>query len=143
MPAVLRITVGASLFALQLLVPVRTAAEETESNIGCIDQVMIPTYTNIARKAGAGGEVELQIVVGANGKAKTIQSQATSDFLSAESEIFLKAATYKKSCTGKVVRIRFEFKLAGEPSLDPVTRYVFLPPNKFRIESAPQLPIAH
>lgn len=89
----LRITVRTSLLALQLLAPVLAASENTDSNISCIDQVMIPTYTSVARKAGAGGEVELQVVVGLNGKAKTIQSKATSDFLSAESEIFLKAAT--------------------------------------------------
>lgn len=117
----------------------------SESNISCMESMVVPSFTNIARRArGPRGSVDVEVLVGKDGVATKRTFNSTDNNLQIEVDITLRMAKFKRDCQGKTVRLRFEYVfLEGEPVYDPVLRVVFKPPNIFELASLPLKPTVH
>lgn len=113
-----------------------------DPHLACIEEMLLPGYGSIARKADAPDTVTAHIIIGPDAKPSKILTDSVQPFLSKEVEVFLKYNTqYRQDCHGEVITLRFTFVLSGSPSRAPTTRVRFRGPNEFVIESQPQAPI--
>jgi|SRR5580698_911243 hypothetical protein len=121
--------------------PVPLSAGPTD--LSCIDEMLLPSYGAIARKAAQPGTVISRVAVGSNGKLASVHSTAPDTFLIKEVETFLRYNTsFKSACRGQTITLKFTFLLDNvQPSPNPGLNVKFRGPNEFVIESQPQAPI--
>lgn len=111
------------------------------SDMACIRDLGIPTFTSVARRAHTGGTITAVVTIGPSGKSSAVSVSGTQADLGEEVKIFLEDdTTYQLTCSGKKVTLTFEFRLEGQPVSNPWTKVRFLPPNRFVIISNPMLP---
>ena len=113
------------------------------TGLSCVDELLMPSYGAIARKAGQPGTVISRVTVGRDGKLALIRSTAPDKFLIQEVETFLRYnATYKSSCRGQTITLKFTFVLDNVvPTANPRLNVKFRGPNEFVIETQPQAAI--
>jgi hypothetical protein len=129
---------------LAWLVLSRGLASAEENNLHCIEDMLLPGYGSIARKAKMTGTVSATVAIGEAGAITDLKVVGPDPYLSMEVEIFLKYNTqFAASCNGKSVLLLFTFVLSGKPVTDPTVRVRFKGPNQFVIESQPEAPIVN
>ena len=112
-----------------------------QDNMSCVEEIEIPRYSFIARRAIQTGTVQVDFRVSENGKAEDFRSTGPDENLISEAEGFLKAAgKFLPSCKGQRLRMTFTFRLEGEPRPYPFSFVKFRPPNHFIITSQPKTP---
>jgi hypothetical protein len=127
------------IYLLLLLTLIRVAAEA--SDLDCIKDIELPTYSFVARRSQTGGTVTAIVTVGQDGKASRVTTPDADANLAEEVRDSLSDGTsYLPSCAGKNLTIVFTFKLEGEPVDNPYTSIHFEPPNHFVIISRPKKP---
>ena len=117
-------------------------ANSNAGDLSCVQEMLLPGYGSIARKAKAPGSVEVVLTIGEHGKLQGLSTSTTDKFLAQEVEVFLKFNTiFSPECSGKSVVLVFTFALRGEPVENPTVRVSFKGPNEFVFVSQPELPI--
>lgn len=112
-----------------------------EPGLSCIKDMMVPSYSYLARRSPNGGTVQALISLGKDGIPKSIEvsgadadiRQEVRDFLSTE-------ATFMPACGGRTVELVFTFQLEGKPEATPPVFVRFRAPNHFVIISRPRSP---
>jgi hypothetical protein len=113
-----------------------------QDNMSCVEEIEIPRYSFVARRAAQTGTVEVDFLIGQNGTAEDFRSTGPDPNLILEAEAFLKRAGSKfvPSCRGQRVHMLFTFRLEGEARFDPFSFVRFRPPNHFIVTSQPRIP---
>ncbi len=115
------------------------ASPAKDAGLGCLNEMLLPTYSSVARRAGQGGVVHAQVQVGARGRASRVDTSGTEPDLREEVRIFLtEETTYRYDCSGKAIYLEFVFQLQGQIEQCPMVKVKFSPPNRFTISSAPR-----
>ena len=111
------------------------------TNIECIRDMGVPTFTSVARRAHEGGVVTVIVTPDSAGKAARVAVSGPQKDLGEEVQMFLEDdTTYQPGCAGKPISLVFEFRVEGQPEQCPLAKVRFKPPNQFVITSAPRLP---
>jgi hypothetical protein len=86
-----------------------------------------------------GADVDVEVTVGEDGRASAfVLNPRPLRPLDLELEYYLRSrTTYDAKCSGKKVRLRFSFRVDGEPQYIPFVRVRFRPPNHFLISTQP------
>lgn len=111
------------------------ASAQTEMNLTCIEELTIPKYPAIALAARVQGEVITAVSINSEGKGTvTVEGPA---MLKAAVKQQLDAARFDRYCSGRVVKLIFQFQLNGvaEDNGHPLQSTVFAAPNVYRIVS--------
>jgi len=125
-----------------LFVAVVPARSAEVGDLACIEEMVVPPYSFIARRAQQPGTVKATIRIGPNGSMAGLELNSPDKDLALEVETFVKLYTvFRADCNGKVVTLVFTFRLEGPPVLGPTVRVWFRGPNHFVIVSQPQAPI--
>ena len=91
-----------------------------QDGMGCIKEMMVPTYTNVARRSAKGGEVRAGVTIGWQGVVNEISTGKADENLAQEVRNFLSTSTtYGPRCQGKKVALVFAFSLEGEAEPNP------------------------
>jgi hypothetical protein len=118
------------------------SAQGGASDLHCVEEMLLPGYGSVARKARNLGTVTARVLVGQHGDPAKIETQGPDQMLQSEVEVFLKHNTkYLPACKGETVEILFTFELVGQPVRDPIVRVTFRGPNHFVLRSQPEAPI--
>src|ERR1700676_2972455 len=106
-------------------------AATSPTGLTCIDEMLLPSYGTIARKAAQPGTVLSRVRIGANGKPDSVRSSSPDPFLTKEVEIFLRYNTsFKSTCSGQTITLKFTFVMDKvEPTVNPGLNIKFRGPN--------------
>ena len=111
------------------------------AGLECVEEITLPRYTYVARRAPTGGTVRALVTIGRLGKAGEVTFVSSDPDLAQEVRNYLgSSTTYKEACEGKQIELLFTFKLEGESELDPPVWIRSRPPNHFLIVSRPRKP---
>ena len=112
-----------------------------QDGIGCIKDMMVPSYTHVARRSAEGGDVRARVTIGWRGHVDQMNTGKADENLAEEVRNFLsKSTTYDPACQGKTVELIFTFRLEGEPEPNPPVWVRFQAPNRLVIISRPRSP---
>jgi outer membrane biosynthesis protein TonB len=78
-------------------------AQDTESNMSCVERLQMPVYPPLAAAARISGSVTAAVVVGSDGSVRT--KVAGHSILSPAVENAIRASAFRKTCDGKSVRL--------------------------------------
>ena len=107
-----------------------------ETNVQCIENLALPSFTHLAMKASKGGIVIARVTVSEGGKGSSVSFDSSDANLQKEVEIYLGLARFKSECHAKIVTLRFEYELLpGPPVANPPVSVVYRYPNVFRLSS--------
>ena len=129
------------LFVLVCAALAWSQVSEPEHNVECVTHLRLPGYTPISRGARMMGTASVSVGVAGDGQPLTIDVQGVPKLLRDTITESLRLSAYSPSCSGKLVRLIFEFRVAGEPAANPKSEVWFHPPNRFSIITAPALPM--
>lgn len=80
-------------------------AQDSESNMSCVERLEMPVYPPLANSARISGSVTATVVVASDG---SLQTQAAGHKLLAPAvEKALRASVFRSNCGGKTVRLIF------------------------------------
>lgn len=116
-------------------------AQDSESNMSCVERLQMPLYPPLASQARISSSVSATAIVASDGSAQT---KITGHPVLAEAaEKALRASTFRPACVGKSVRLVFNFVLDEDhdPGRLP-QRVAFGYPNQFWISVAPQIMVS-
>ena len=114
-----------------------TPAGPEQISGGCVEEIVIPRYSEFARNAGLSGTAEVSVLLLGTGKPPEIKITGVHSSLEWLVREALSASRFSGRCSNITVTLKFEFLLqagAGTPAR-PST--FFIPPNSFRIRVAP------
>jgi hypothetical protein len=119
-----------------------TFAQTSPDNMQCVTEIEVPRYSWVARGAiHDTGTVTIDLRIGRSGAMEDIQTKGPDQRLIKEVTSFLEAgAKFSPSCEGKRVQMLFTFRMEGEPTHYPFTRFTFRPPNHFIVTSQRTFP---
>jgi hypothetical protein len=101
--------------------------QEADSNMSCVERLEMPVYPPLAHQARISGSVTATVVVASDG---SIQTKAEGHKLLAPAvERALRASAFRSDCSGKSVRLIFNFGFDS----DPGKRVSYGYPNRFWI----------
>jgi hypothetical protein len=126
--------------SLLLCLGFRLVAQE---GMNCVKDMMVPTYTYIARRSPSGGDVQAVIKLGPDGKPEVETKSADADLALEVRRFLTHQATFNPVCHGKSIEMTFTFRLEGAPEAIPPVWVRFQPPNHFVIVSRPRAPDIH
>lgn len=109
-----------------------------QDGIGCVKDMMVPSYTNVARRSPEGGDVHATVSIGWQGQLDELKIAKADENLAQEVRDFLSRAAYDAACQGKTVELVFTFKLEGKAEASPPVWVRFQAPNHFVIISRPR-----
>jgi hypothetical protein len=113
-------------------------AQDTESNMACVERLQMPVYPKLAEAASIRGSITATVVISPTG---SIQSTLSGHkLLSPAVEKALRASIFRKSCGGKSVTLLFNFVVGDgfDPEKLP-QRISFGYPNEFWISVPPRV----
>ena len=105
-----------------LAFPQGIAADET--NASCIERLQMPVYPPLARQARLSGTYTVSVLLGPDASVQGISSEMESPISPSRKSIFvpaleksIRASSFLKGCSGKTVKLVFQFVLGeGKPS---------------------------
>lgn len=110
--------------------------------VGCVEEIEIPRYSAVARRAINPGTVRALIKIGKEGRLGDVTLEAPDPNLADEVRGWVKhTGRFRPSCVGRQVTLLFTFRLEGEATHHTFAIVRFRPPNHFIIISQPTLPI--
>lgn len=130
--------------------PTKTSSATTQpatpppAGMECIDQLVMPEYTQSALQAHVDGSVWTWVQVTPQGMADKISTQVVSAYgngpklLTPPVEKALHETKFKTSCAGKTVSVVYRYELHGEATANPKVTTRKEPPNIVYIESQPE-----
>lgn len=102
------------------------------SSLSCISSLELPTRGLAAARASGSDTVVATVRVGTRDALPKIELVGGDLGLKTEVEVALRESKFSDRCTGKDIKLIFEFRLQDPPTENitpPVVR--FLPPNRF------------
>jgi hypothetical protein len=113
-------------------------AQDSESNMSCVERLQMPLYPPLASQARISSSVSATAIVASDG---TAQTKITGHPILAEAaEKALRASAFLKSCGGKSVKLVFNFVLGENFDPDKLPQRVsFGYPNQFWISVPPRV----
>jgi hypothetical protein len=120
-----------------------TQQSQESPNAECVTRLQLPVYPAIAQSARLPMTLTAAVVVANDGSAQSVSFESSSGKRE-DSRLFhgvleqsLKASQFSTSCSGKTVRLVFDFRLDGPP---PNKAIWFTYPNRFEIwEVSPKI----
>jgi len=103
----------------------------------CIEELVIPQVTHLAKNAGSQGEVRVQIRFEASRTKPGIKISSTDVILRGTISLAMAASRFRPNCAGPPVDLRFRFQSSIGPGTGRTSRISFLPPNIFLIKTDP------
>lgn len=105
-------------------------AQDTETNMQCVERLEMPVYPPLAKQARIAGTVTAVVAISSGGAAKTM---ARGDaLLTPAVEGAIRASMFRKACAGKSVTLVFHF-VVGDILDKLPQRIAFGYPNQFWI----------
>ncbi len=97
--------------------------QEDPNRLGCLVELELPGFITV-NKVPEGGNFEVEIAVGPDGRSAGVAVQpAPPTWLLWEIENSLRdKAVYDPQCAGQKVKLRFSFRVEGEPRPNPFVR---------------------
>ena len=102
--------------------------QDADSNMSCVDRLQMPLYPPLAQQARISGSVTATVAVTSDGALQT-EAAGGHPLLAAAVEKALRASVFRGNCSGKTVRLIFNFGFDS----DPGKRVSFGYPNQFWI----------
>jgi len=116
--------------------PLAQSHQEADSSMSCVERLEMPIYPALARAARVVGVVTATVAVSPGGPIQVTTSAGGHLLLTAAVETAIRASTFQASCTGKSVRLIFNFGLDSNPA----KRVSYGYPNQFWISALPPPP---
>ena len=118
------------------------AAQQTDSNLMCIERMELPSYPPLAQSARISGTVKVEVLLSPAGSVQDVNVRADPQRSTAGKGILegavansIRLADFDRNCGGKHVRVEFVFELAGTSMGRPKQSVSFGSPNRFLIKS--------
>jgi hypothetical protein len=105
-------------------------AQDTGTNMQCVERLEMPVYPPLADAARISGTVTAVVAIASDGSIRAKTEGHV--HLTRAVETAIRASKFDKACVGKSVTLVFNFEL----SLDLHPRQAFAYPNQFYIRSA-------
>ena len=111
---------------------------DADSNMSCVERLQMPVYPPLANSARISGSVTATVVLASDG---SLQTQAVGHtFLAPDVEKAIRASVFLKTCSGKSIRLVFNFVLGENFDPDKLPQRVsFGYPNQFWISVPPRV----
>ena len=106
--------------------------------LSCTKSLELPLYA-LARQARTTGEVQAIIKVHNATYVDVDVFGTVHHLLSAAVKTALSRSIFSDTCKGETVKLIFEFRMEGAPSVNPLTIYRIEQPNKVVIVSSPEV----
>lgn len=103
----------------------------------CVEELVIPQVTPLAKNAGSQGEVRVEIRFEANRTKPDIKISAADVILRGPVSIAMAASRFRPNCAGPPIHLRFRFQSSSGPGTGRTSPISFLPPNIFLIKTDP------
>jgi hypothetical protein len=116
-------------------------AQDTESNMSCVERLQMPLYPPLAAAARISGSVTATVLVASDGSIQTTFSSGTHPLLSPAVDYALRASSFRKSCGVKSITLVFNFVLSEYYPDGRLQGVSFGYPNQFWISVLPPTPI--
>lgn len=89
------------------------SAQDTETNMACVERLQMPLYPRLAQHASVSGRVTVRVAISADGAVK-MESDGTR-LLVPYVENAARASNFRKACGGRVVQLVFNFDFDEDP----------------------------
>jgi hypothetical protein len=107
----------------------------------CVTALVLPTTSVFSRNSPVGGVVMAEITIGETGKPSRLDLEGPNYQLKTEVRVHLEQSEFSAACAGKRGRIKFEFRLEGEPTYDRLPpKVIYSAPLSFTIVVRPAKP---
>ena len=104
--------------------------------LSCTKSPELPLYA-LARQAKITGEVQVMIKIHDVSRADIDVVSTVHRLLGAAVKSALSRSTFSDICKGETVKLIFDFRMEGAPSVNPLTVYKIEQPNRVVIVSGP------
>lgn len=118
-------------------------SQGTSSELGCFENLVLPSYPPLARQARIEGTVLVEFVANRNGDAEDIKFTKGHRLLQAAVERSIKTTKLLNRCVARKIRLEFEFRVTGTAveSGNPPLQITWLAPQTFKIVVPPLVPM--
>jgi hypothetical protein len=114
-------------------------AQDSESNMSCVERLQMPLYPPLAHSAAIQGSLTATAILGSDG---VIETKIVGHPLLADAgKRAIAASTFRKSCSGKAVTLVYRFLIDETINPGGPPQISFSYPNQFWISVAPRLPM--
>lgn len=103
----------------------------------CIEELVIPQFTPLAKNAGSQGEVRVEIRFEVSRTKPDIKISSADVILRGPVSLAMAASRFRPNCAGPPIDLRFRFQTSSGPDTGRTSRISFLPPNIFLIKTDP------
>jgi hypothetical protein len=116
---------------------------EPDTHIACVERLLTPVYSAVARQVKAEGTITASVVLSPSASVQEISTDFKSKTRRAIGlliplvEKSIVEAAFRSTCGGETVVLIFDFKIVGHPSESPKQSVSFGYPNKFWIVTEP------
>src|SRR5579862_654562 len=113
-------------------------AQDSESNMSCVERLEMPQYPPLPRQARISGSVTATASLGSTGvvETKTVGHPLLADAVTKA----VAGSAFLKSCAGKSVIVIYDFEIDTTEQSNAPTKLSFSYPNQFRITVPAPLP---
>lgn len=114
-----------------------TVAAQDFSDIGCIEEMSIPSYTGVLWQARIVGTAKIEIALDAGGAPAKVLVQSPHISMTNWLTSSFKRSSFLPICGGRTIHLTFVYKLEGDQQDKPDNRITIKHPGTFEITAHP------